>query len=164
MTVYNVMKLFHVVAAVVFVGGLFARQAVRAYARKADDVVWFANLSKAAMRIEDLMVKPGSIVVLVLGIIQAWLGGIPIFGFLSSGDQNWLLVSMILYFGVFALVPAVFIPKGKAMQTVLTDALSQGRITTELRAAMDDRAVTMAHRFEEFATLAVLVLMVLKPF
>ena len=100
----------------------------------------------------------------MLGIIQARLGGIPIFGILSGGSQNWLLVSMVLYFATFALVPLVFVPKGKAFRPVLEAAQAQGRITPELRAAMNDRVVALAHRFEEGATLIVIALMVLKPF
>jgi len=92
MTLYNVLKLFHVIAAVVFAGGLFARQAVRAYATSTDDVVWFAHVMKAAAHIERRMVRPGSRAVLALGIVQARLGGIPIFGTLTGGNQNWLLV------------------------------------------------------------------------
>src|SRR5262245_36045501 len=147
MTFYNVMKLLHVAAAIAFAGGLFARQTVRRCARSVDDVTWFANMSKAASHIENVMIKPGSLIILVLGIIQARLGGIPIFGFLSGGDQNWLLVSMAFYVAVFLLVPLVFLPKGKAFRPILEAALAEGRITPELRRAMNDPAVVLAHRF-----------------
>src|SRR5262245_14963758 len=116
MTLYNVMKLFHIVAAIVFAGGLFARQVVRAYAVKTDDLNWYINLSRAASPVENVIVKPSSIVILVLGIFQARLGGIPLFGFLSGESQNWLFVSLLLYFATFALVPLVFLPKGKAFR------------------------------------------------
>ena len=164
MTLYNFMKMLHVIAAVVFVGGLFARQVIRSYARTIDDVTWFSNLSRTAAYVETVMVKPGSLIIVVLGVIQARLGGIPIFGFLSGGDQNWLLVSIGLYLAAFLLVPLVFIPKGRAFRPLLDAGLSQGRITPELRLAIDDRTVALAHHLETAAVLVVLVLMVLKPF
>jgi uncharacterized membrane protein len=164
MTLYNVLKPFHVIAAVFFAGGLFARQAVRAYATSTDDVVWFAPVMKAAAHIERRMVRPGSLAVLALGIVQARLGGIPIFGSLTGGNQNWLLVSMSLYVGTFALVPLVFLPRGRSFRPALAAALEQGRMTPELRAAMNDPVVALAHRFEEASTLVVFALMVLKSF
>src|SRR5262245_50703992 len=105
MTLYNVMKLAHVLAAVLFAGGLFARQIVRSFGARTDDVLRFAHLTQAASRLEHVMVRPGSIILLVLGLVQARLGGIPIFGVLSGGDQNWLLASMALYVAAFALIP-----------------------------------------------------------
>ena len=164
MTLYNVFKLLHILAAIVFVGGLIARQLVRAYARQTSDVVWFANLSKAAAHIENWMVKPWSFVLLFLGVIQARLGGIPIFGVLSGGDQNWLLASVLVYFATFALVPLVFIPRGRRFRPILASALSAGTVTPELRAAMRDPVVVFAHRFEGVSTLVMVALMVLKPF
>ena len=164
MTLYNFMKMLHVIVAVVFAGGLFARQVIRSYARTIDDVAWFANLSAAAAYVENVMVKPASLIIVVLGVIQARLGGIPIFGFLSGGDQNWLLVSIALYLAAFLLVPLVFVPKGRAFRPLLDASLSQGRITPELRLAINDRTVALAHHLETAAVLVVLALMVLKPF
>jgi uncharacterized membrane protein len=164
MTGYNVFKLLHILAAIVFVGGLIARQLIRAYARGTDDVVWFATLSKAASYVENRMVKPGSLIVPVLGVIQARLGGIPVFGILTGGNQNWLLASVALSLAVFALVPTVFLPRGRQFRPVLDAALRAGAITPELRAAMHDPVVVLAHRLEGAATLAVVALMVLKPF
>jgi uncharacterized membrane protein len=164
MTLYNVMKVLHVVAAIVFVGGVFARQIVRGYAKATDDVVWFATLMGAASRVENRMIRPGSIVVLALGIIQAHLGGIPMLGVLQGGSQNWLLVANVLFLSGFAMVPLVFVPRGKVFRPLLEAALAEGRITPALREVMNDRVVRVAHLYEELMLLVIVALMVLKPF
>src|SRR5215813_1028206 len=97
-TVYNLLKVLHILSAIAFAGGIFARQIVRMYAKATDDVVRFATLNEAAFNIENWLVKPGSLVILVFGIALAWRGGIPMFGALSGGNQNWLLVSNTLFF------------------------------------------------------------------
>ena len=104
------------------------------------------------------------IVVLVLGIIQAHLGGIPMLGVLQGGDQNWLLVANVLFISGFAMVPLVFLPRGKLFHPILEAALAEGRITPALREAMNDRVVKIAHVYEELMLLVIVALMVLKPF
>jgi uncharacterized membrane protein len=164
MSWYLVLKFLHILAVVVCVGGLFARQVVRHFAQKTDDVHVYANYSQAAGKIESLMVIPGTMAILVFGVILALVGDIPMFGFLQGASENWLLVSNLLIIGMVVIVPAVFVPRGKLFEPVLQDALSQGRFTEELRAAMDDSAVKLAHRYEEIALIVIIALMVLKPF
>jgi uncharacterized membrane protein len=164
MTLYNVMKLFHIVAAIIFVGGIFARQTVRAYARKTNDIVWFATLSRAASHVENRMIRPWSFIVLALGLIEAHLGGLPMLGFLQGESQNWLLVSNFLFLSGFALIPLVFVPHGKAFRPVMEAALAEGRITDPLRRAMDDRVLKLTHLYEQIVLLVIVALMVLKPF
>ncbi len=164
MSWYILVKFLHIFSAIWFVGGLFARQLVRQVARKADDVRLFASLSQAAGRIESAMVIPGSMAVFVIGIILALIAGYPIFGFLQGASQNWLLVSNILLIIAMGLVPTVFLPRGKKFEPVLQSALAEGRVTPELRAAMDDPVVKLAHLYEQAAVIVIVALMVLKPF
>jgi hypothetical protein len=164
MSWYTLAKFLHIFSAIWFVGGLFARQLVRRVARKADDVQLFANLSQAAGTIEAAMVIPGSMAVLVIGVVLALMAGYPIFGFLQGASQNWLLASNILLITAMGLVPAVFLPRGKKFEPVLQSALAEGRLTPELRAAMDDPVVKIAHLYEQVAVIVVVALMVFKPF
>lgn len=164
MSWYIVVKLLHVLSVVLFVGGLFARQLVRRYAAKTDDVQLFASLSLAAGQIEKTLVIPGSQATLVLGVILALMAGYPIFGFLQGAAQNWLLVSNILLLGSIVLVPTVFLPRGKKFEPILQTAQAEGRFTPELRAAMDDKAVRLGHYYEEISLIIIIALMVLKPF
>src|SRR5215216_1563573 len=100
---YLVVKFLHVLAVIVCVGGLFARQLVRQHAKKTNDVQWFATFSKAAGKIENSMVIPGMMAIMVFGVILALIGGSPILGFLQGASQNWLLVSNILLIGILVI-------------------------------------------------------------
>lgn len=161
---YFWVRFLHIITAIMFVGGLFARQLVHAYARKTDDIQIFAALSHAAGRIETIMLIPGNLAVILFGVILALLSGYPIFGFLQGASQNWLLVSNILLVLGFLMVPTIFVPRGKIFAVILEKALAEGRITPELHAALDDRVVKLAHVGEEVAVIIVVALMVFKPF
>jgi uncharacterized membrane protein len=164
MNLYALVKFLHIVAVIITVGGLFARQLVRRHAKKAVEVHWFATYSQAAGVIETAMVIPGQMAIIVLGVILALIGGYPILGFLQGASQNWLLASNILLIGILALVPTVFIPRGKRFEPVLQAALAKGEMTPELSRMMEDPAVKFAHLYEEVALIVVVALMVLKPF
>lgn len=161
---YTLARLFHILAVILFIGGLFARQLVRSYAKKNGDIRSFATLNQAAGRIESILVRPGSILTLVFGVVLALLGGFPIFGFFQGATQNWLLVSNILLLGSIVIVPTVFLPRGRKFEPLLQAALAKGEITSELRTAMDDPVVKLAHFYEEVSVIVVVILMVLKPF
>jgi len=164
LTWYSFVKLLHVIAAIVFVGGVFARQLVRGSARKTSDVHMLASVMHAAGRIEQIMVIPGGNAAVILGVVLAIMQGFPAFGFLQGASKNWLLVSIVQLVTSFVLVPTVFLPRGRKFEPILDAARAEGRITPELRAAMDDRVVQYAHYYEELSTIVIVALMVLKPF
>src|SRR5512143_2406397 len=147
MHLYPVLKFLHILAVIVFVGGIFARQLIRGIARKSSEIQSLASLTHAARRIDMVMVSPGSTAASVLGVILAVIGGVPILGFLEGGSENWLLVSTLLLIAASVPVPAIFLPWGKRVELILQSALAQGAVTPELRAALEDRSVALAHRF-----------------
>jgi uncharacterized membrane protein len=161
---YLTVKFLHIVATIMFVGGVFARQFVRSSAKKTSDVKFLASIMHGAGQIEKIMVIPGSNVTVILGIVLAIMLHLPIFGFLQGGSQNWLLVSNILLVIGLVLIPTVFIPRGKKFEPILEAALTEGRVTPELQAAMDDKVVQYAHIFQEVSIIVIVALMVLKPF
>ena len=164
MSWYIVVKFFHIIAVTMFIGGLFAHQLVRWYAKKTDDVRVFAALNHAAGKIENILEIPGSQATLVLGIILALIGGFPIFGFLQGASQNWLLVSNILMVSGLVLVPTIKIPHGKNFEQVLQTAMMDGQISPELNTAMNDKVIKLVYLYEEVSLIAIVALMVLKPF
>ena len=115
-------------------------------------------------RIENLMIIPGNLAVILFGLILAIMGGYPMFGFLQGASQNWLLLSNILLIIGLVIVPTVFVPRGKKFDLALEAALAEGRMTPELRAALEDKVVKLAHLYEEVAIVVVVALMVFKPF
>jgi uncharacterized membrane protein len=161
---YLVVKFVHIVAVALTIGGMFARQLVRAYARKSGDVKTIASFTQVALRIDRLMVIPWSSLMVVMGIILALMLKWPIFGFLQGASQNWLLVSNLLLVVMMALIPTVFIPHNKNVEIVLQSALAENRITPELTTALDDRKNSISHLIEEILVLVIAALMVFKPF
>lgn len=161
---YLFVRFLHVASAMWFIGGILARQIVRAYAKRTDDVRRFAVLSEAAGRIESTMVIPGNMAVIVFGVILGLVMGAPILGFLQGADRNWLLVSNILLLIGFLSVPFIFLPRGRLFRAALDDALAKGQITPELRAHLNDPVVRTAHLYELISMAVIVFLMVFKPF
>jgi hypothetical protein len=55
------------------------------------------------------------------------------------------------------------VPRRRRRQAALREAVAAGRITPELRAALDNRGVQRARAIEALLIAAIVVLMVLKP-
>ena len=160
----NISKLLHVAIAFWFVAGLLGRTLAQRQARSSDEIKVVDALSSLAGAFDRLLVIPGAQLVLVGGIVTALLQGYPLLGFLQGARANWLLLSLILYGGITALVPTVFLPTGRAFDAALASARAAGRVTGELTAALHDRRTAWAHAGELAAVAAIIVLMVLKPF
>jgi uncharacterized membrane protein len=161
---YLIVKYLHIVAVILMIGGIFARQLVRGVAKKSDDVGLVASFTKMARRLDSIMVIPGSNATVILGVILALMVGLPILGFLQGATTDWLLVSNIMLVLVLGLVFGMFLPYNKKLDSIVQAALTEERVTPELRAALNDRTQAMAHHFEEIAILIIAALMALKPF
>ena len=164
MSLILILKLVHILTAIWFISGLLGRWVALNRAGKATDVRVAFELSELAGRFEQLMVIPGSILVLVLGLIAAWVAGLPVFGFLQGASANWLLVSLVLYISTIPLVPLLFLPRGVRFGEALQVALEECEVTSDLQAAFSDPAVLAGHIYEFVVVFGVLALMVLKPF
>ena len=161
---FLILKLLHILAVAVTIGGILARHMVRASASKSDDLSVVAALTNAAARLDRVMIIPASTLMLLLGLLLAIAQGWPIFGFLQGASQNWLLASNILLVIMVTLISRIFIPHNKKVAALLQAALGAGRLTPELSAALDDRLNQWAHLAEEIILVSVATLMVLKPF
>jgi hypothetical protein len=104
------------------------------YAERQATVKNVVVLTELAGYFENLMVIPGSLVLLVLGLFVAWAKGWPILGVLQDGSANWLLVSLLLYLSVIPVIRFVFIPGGVRFSQALDAALVADEITPALRA------------------------------
>src|SRR3954452_4621167 len=105
MTAVLLVKLVHLLTAIWFISGLLGRWIALRQAGRASEVRVAFELSELAGRFERLMVIPGSLLVLVLGLITAWVAGLPVLGFLQGASTNWLLASLVIYLSTFLLVP-----------------------------------------------------------
>jgi len=164
MTAVLLVKLVHLLTAIWFISGLLGRWIALRQAGRASEVRVAFELSELAGRFERLMVIPGSLLVLVLGLITAWVAGLPVLGFLQGASTNWLLGSLVIYLSTFLLVPFLFLPRGARFGEALKSALARGEFTPELHVAFADPLVFAGHVYELLVVFIVLALMVLKPF
>ncbi len=164
MSLFPLLRFFHISAAIVFVGGLFARQAVRSLTHRASDVSTILALTQAAGIVERLMVIPGNILAIAFGLILALVGRAPILGFIQGSRDSWLLVSILILAFLFPLVPLVFLPRGRRFEAALEAARAENQITPALRREMADPVVRGAHVVEMMGVAGIVALMVLKPF
>ena len=149
--------LLHVLVAFAFVAGLVGRDITIAQARRSSDLASISTLLAVANRF-DTIVKVGSMAVLVLGVIAMVVGDV------SLADNGWLIASLALFVAIGLLVPTVFLPRGRVFERALADAKGRGVVTPELSAAFHDRAVAVARNVELVIVVAIIGLMVLKPF
>lgn len=161
---YLIIKFLHIIAVTLTIGGMFARQLVRGYAKKSNNIDVVASLTRVAVRMDRALVIPWSNIMIVMGVVLAVMQKWPIFGFLQGAFQNWLLVSNILLVIMLAAIFTIFIPHNKKVEALLQTALTNGSITPELSIALDDKKNRIAHLVEEVIVLSVAALMVLKPF
>lgn len=164
MNSYLFLKYIHELAAFWFIAGIIGRQLSRYLAGHSKEVGQFAILTQAAGRFESLMVIPGNLLVIIFGVLLAWRGGWPIFGFLQGADTNWLLLTNLILLAGLLLVPVVYVPRGKVFDQAMQEALATGKMTRQLTAVLNDPVVKWAHRGEYAGLLLIIALMVLKPF
>ena len=157
-------KLLHILTAMLLVGGLLGRNLTYGAARRATTVPVTASLLELSERFEKLMVRPGSELVLLLGLLTAWLEQLPLLSVLAGARPAWVLVSLVIYVLTVPLVIVILLPHSKRRRLALEAALAQRSITPELRAALDDRSVLVTRNVELLIILLVICLMVLKPF
>jgi uncharacterized membrane protein len=157
-------KFLHILAAIVMIGGAFARQVVRGSAKKSTDIHQVAFLTQAAGRIDRLLVIPGSDLVIIFGIFLAVVLKQPILGFIQGATRNWLLVANLLVIAILVVVFAIFLPYNRKLEPLIQSALAEGHVTPELQAALNNQTIRWAHHFEERAGILIVALMVLKPF
>lgn len=152
--------LAHVVSAFWMVAGLAGREISFSKARQARDVRDVATITDVGGRFDQLLVIPGSIAVLLLGLASVWAEGLNI----TASGNRWALAALVLYLSIMPLVPLVFLPKGKVFEAALADAVAQGEITPALTSSLHDPLTGVAHTYEWIAIALVIVLMVVKPF
>jgi uncharacterized membrane protein len=161
---FLIAKLIHILSAFLLVGGWLGRDVAFAGAQRAKDVRVTAGLLAASETFEKRMVRPGSEMVFLFGLVTAWLEHLPVLGVLSGARPAWVLVSLALYLLTVPVVIAVAIPRTRRRSHALQTALNAGNMTTDLYAALHDRTVLIARRSELAIILVVIALMVLKPF
>ena len=160
MTLARFLVFLHVTSAFAFVAGVVGRDILLGQARNASDIDRIADLVESAGPFERYLAIPGSIVVLVFGVLVWWQQDLPVWG----DGSRWVTVSLLLYLSVIPLVPLVLIPRGKVFEAALASAIGSASVTPELTTALHDPYVGLARWYELAVVAVVILLMVTKPF
>ena len=160
MPLADVLRFLHVASAFWYVAGLIGRDVVIGRARRSDDLGRIRAFLDASTPFERLMVVPGSIAVVTLGLLTWWAEKLPIWG----AGTRWLPISLLVFASTIPLVPLVFLPRAKVFDETLASAVEVGHVTPELTSALRDSAVAAARRYEFVVVAVVMLLMVTKPF
>jgi len=154
----GLLKLLHIALAMALVTGVVGRWLLLRAAERSETMERTGALLDASDPFE-MTVRISSMLVVVAGLLTAWAQDYPWLG-LTTG---WMLAALILSFGIAALVPTIFLPRGRRFAVALEGARSSGQVTPELRAAFADPTVRAAHIAELIALAVIVALMVLKP-
>jgi uncharacterized membrane protein len=158
------MKLLHVLTAMWFISGIIGRGLTLWQAERETNIKTVVALVRLSGYFERLMVIPGSLVVLIFGLLTAWQQHWPLLGFLVDRNTNWLLFSILIYASMFPIIRFVFVPRGIIFGEILEAAIEKNEVTPELKAAFNDPVVRAAHIYELAGTVVIVILMVTKPF
>jgi hypothetical protein len=154
----------HVLAVFWLIAGILGRDLLYGRAARSDDLKELGALVALGSLFDRTMVRPATFVVLVLGLLAAWARGWPILGVLQGASVNWVLVSLLVYLSIVPVIVWVFLPRGRAYRRAYEAALPGGRVTPELRAALNDPLVRAARTYELGMIVVLTALMVLRPF
>ena len=157
---YLALKLLHVLAAFGLVTGLIGRAVTFRSAARAGSIEPAAALLTASHWFDAALVIPSFFTVALTGLLAVWIGGVP---WMVAGRPSWTLAGLILFLLPTPLIPTVLVPRRRQRETALRQAVAEGRITPELRAALDDRGVLTARAIELVLIALIVVVMVLKP-
>jgi len=162
MTLVAVLKLLHVLSAMWLVTGLLGRAVVLSSARGAPEMRILKAIADVSGRLENMMIAPGLLVVLVTGIATAIVGGISLLGPIDGGPL-WVFIPLLIM--LFAVVTTpMTLAHDRRWGEALEDAAKQDVITERLRSFLDGRAMLRRYAPDITAVAIIVVFMVLRPF
>jgi len=156
--------ILHVLSVFVLVTGILGRFVTLRQAARTNDMHALKAKIEVSQIFELIMVRRGSLVVLVTGLAAAWARGWPILGILQHSPINWVLVALVTYLSIIPVIVFVLLPRSKTFEALMAEAERAGAVTPALRAALSDPAVAWARRYEIATILFLTYLMVSKPF
>ncbi len=163
MTITTIVVLVHALLGILFIAALIGRWIVLGLAQRATDLPSMKTLAAAAGPFERLVIVVPSLV-LLFGVVAAFMEGRSVLGPLTGGSVDWLFVSLLLFLSPLPLVPLVFLPRGRDYEAAMATAELSGHVTPELQAAWRDPMVRAAHVYELGSVTVVLILMLTQPF
>jgi uncharacterized membrane protein len=159
----SLLRLGHALAGVAFIAGLVGIWIVTGFASRADSPAAMRQLLRVAGPFGRLTTG-GGITLTVLGLSTALVIGRPLLGPLQGMPVDWMFLSVLLMLPIFGFLALVYPRFERRLHEALSAAEVEGRITPELTAAWADPKYRFARRYELAAVVAVLALMISKPF
>jgi len=159
----SLLVVLHVLFAFTLVSGLMGRAVSYALAARAQDFDTLRVRAELGLLFDQRMLRPSSLVLLLTGLLAAWIRGWPILGVLQGGTSNWVFVALILYLLNIPLIILIHAPKERAYHRAVAEASSGRTITPALRASLSGPLIRAGRTFEVAIIIAILWLMVAKP-
>ncbi|PYI55459.1 DUF2269 family protein [Paenibacillus flagellatus] len=148
--------LLHVLGAVMFIGNVVTAAFWKIRAERSGELSHIHRTAKNVMIADYAFTLPG--IVLLIGTGEMMAGQL---GY-SHADWNWMTVSLALFVLTGLLWAAVLIPNQRIMIRESERSLREGKLTPRYRKA--SRTWDNVGLLASLMPLAVLVLMVVKPF
>lgn len=146
---YSIVKLLHVVSALVWVGGGLMLALMGTRAAMAGDLAATAQAMKTTGEMGGRVMMPASLLTLVFGLIMCW--------FWVGFSDLWILIGLAGYFTTFLIGTFVFKPAGDRMAATI----AKDGITPALM--VDGNRILRVARLDYAVMLVVVTDMVLKP-
>jgi uncharacterized membrane protein len=150
--VFLLVRSLHVLAAFCYIGGLSGYLGMRLALLNSSSLEAVALLQRILHRFEKFMLLPGGALLVIFGILTAWLEHWPHFALEAIG----LLLLMI----PFVVISG---PRAQKVDMALAEALQAGELTGRLRAAMRDKVLFVSELATVAIVLLILFLMLVKP-
>lgn len=163
MDLAGLVRLGHALAGVTFVAGLIGFWIVTGVASRADSLGTMRLLIHVSEPFGKLITGSG-ITLTILGLATAFVSGRPLFGPIQGAPVDWMFVSVLLMLPIFAFLVVVYPRFAGRLRAALRAADAAGQVTPELATAWQEPVYRFARRYELAAVIAVLALMIAKPF
>src|SRR5437879_7109973 len=149
---YNVYKMIHVVAAVLWVGGAAMIALLALLTEREDDPMALASLGRKAENLSTRLFIPSSLAVLVFGILMMWKGDL-------DWGQFWVIVGLVGFATTFLTGIAYLTPQTKKVGELAQEHGAEHPLTqAELK-----KLLTVV-RFDVAMLLVIVADMAAKPF
>lgn len=146
---YSIVKLLHVMAALIWVGGGFAMMVNGTLADRAGDDEATMRAIRLSSDLGGLLMVPASLLTLVFGIVMCW--------FWTGFTDLWIIIGLAGYAATFLIGLLIFKPTSER----LAEMVKRDGITPA--ALGEGRRMMKIARFDYSVMLVVVADMVLKP-
>ena len=106
----------------------------------------------------------GGVFMLLAGFALAWREEEPMLGFLQGSDENWLLVSILLFLFSLPMVYFGYWQRERLAGIELEKSVKKEKFIPDLNAALADKRLLNGKIFEMTTYALIIFLMVVKPF